>query len=438
MALKRTLGFKETLAIDIGAIIGAGIFVISGLAAGIAGPAVIIALVIGAIVSILTGLSFAQLAHSYAKEGGNYEYARRELGRYPGFIVGLTFVVSGIVGGAVMALSFGSYFASLFGAALSVPVVAALLVAILGTINYVGVKLTAEASLVLTVIKITVLVVFIAVGAFFIRPGNYVPFAPEGSSSIFVAAALVFFAYTGFARSTALGDEVKDPKHTIPKATVYSILISAVLYVAVVTVMVGIIPYGSLAASQSPLETAIRYATGDPILGYIIAIGALFATINVTLSMILGVSRVTFAMSRDDNLPKAARRTNRFGTPGIAVIVITAAMALSALAINFTEIASLSNAAALLSYALANVAAIRLTLRSRSTLFKSKYFAAVPIMGVISAVSLIFFLTTDILYFMAAMLIIVTIYYALLRRKGSPKKRPNGSASGRRAALSAT
>ncbi len=432
MQLKRALGLKEALAINIGAIIGAGIFVISGLAAGIAGPAVILALVVGAVVSILTGLSFAQLSHAYVKEGGNYEYARRELGHYPGFIVGLTFVASGIVGGAVMALSFGSYFASLFGTTLGVPVIAAILVAVLGAINYVGVKSTAEVSLVLTAIKIAVLVVFIAVGSFFIRAGNYVPFLPNGFGSVFVAAAFVFFAYTGFARITALGDEVKDPRRTIPRSIVYSLLISAVLYVAVMVVLIGIIPYTGLASSQAPLEAAIRYATGNPIFGYIIAIGALFATINVTLSMILGVSRVTFAMSRDDNLPKVARRISRFGTPGIAIIVITAAMALSALTIDFTEIASLSNAAALLSYAIANAAAIRLTLRSTSTLFRSKYFVAVPAMGVVSALTLVFFLTPISLYALAALLVIVSAYYALLRRKSPKRRLPRGSASRRR------
>lgn len=419
MPLKRVIGLKEALAINIGAIIGAGIFAISGLAAGIAGPATIIAIAIGAVVSILTGLSFAQLSHTYTKEGGNYEYARRELGPYLGFVVGLMFVASGVVGGAVMAISFGGYFTSLFGSALDAPIVAAALVAVLGLVNYVGVKASADASLVLTIVKVCILAVFIAVGALFIKPGDYVPFMPNGFGSVFVAAAFIFFAYTGFARVTTMGDEVKDPKRTIPRSIIYSLIISAVMYVLVMAVLVGIAPVSGLAGSTSPLTYAIDFATGNPMIGYVISIGALFATVNVTLSMILGISRVAFAMSRDGNLPGPIRRLSRFGTPDVAILVLTAAMALSALLIDFTDIASLSNAAALLSYSVANAAAIRLTLRKGSgLLFRSRYFVAVPALGVGSALMLIFFLTPITLYAVAAMLVATTVYYAALRRRG--------------------
>ena len=139
MPLKRVIGFREALAINIGAIIGAGIFVISGLAAGIAGPSTILAILIGAFISVLTGLSYAQLAHVYSHEGGNYYYTTKLLGSYPGMIVGLMFILSTIVGGAVVALSFGSYFSSIVGHAISPVEVAIGLIAILGTINYVGV-----------------------------------------------------------------------------------------------------------------------------------------------------------------------------------------------------------------------------------------------------------------------------------------------------------
>lgn len=422
MALRRVIGFGEALAINLGAIIGAGIFVISGIAAGFAGPSTIVAILIGAVISILTGLAFVQLSHEYTSEGGNYAYARRLLGPYVGIVVGGLFVVSSAVGGAVVALSFGSYFASLFGNAVGVPLVAAAVIVALGAINYIGVKSSADVSVALTIIKIAILAFFIIVGLFYLKPGNYVPFMPNGFGGLFEAAAFVFFAYTGFARVTTIGEEVRNPKKNIPRAILWSIAISAILYALVIFVLIGMVPYRSLAGSQSPLTAAIVGATGNPLFGYVVSVGALFATVNVLLSMILAASRVAFTMARDGNLPGPLRRLNRFGSPDVAVIASTAIMAAAAVAINFTEVASLSNATALLSYSLANIAALKLTLKYRKTpgklFFKSKYFVIMPIAGVLSALMLVFFLTPFSLELLAAIVAIITAYYAISKYRG--------------------
>jgi APA family basic amino acid/polyamine antiporter len=431
MALRRVIGFWEALAVNLGAIIGAGIFVISGVAAGFAGPSAILAIAVGAVIAVLTGLSFVQLSHEYASEGGNYTYARRLLGPYAGIIVGGLFVVASAVGGSLVALSFAGYFASLFGIGMgSVSLIAAAVIVALGAINYFGVKSSADASLVLTVVKIAILAFFVVVGLFFIKPGNYSPFFPSGLGGMFEAAAFVFFAYTGFARVTTIGEEVKDPKRTIPKSIVWSIVISAVIYVLVIAVLVGIAPYQSLAGSQSPLTAAIVEATGNPMFGYIISVGALFATVNVLLSMILAASRVAFTMSRDGNLPSPLKRLNRFGSPDVAVLAATVIMAVSAVAIDFTEVASLSNATALLSYALANVAALKLTLKYRKDpkklFFGSKWFVLVPVLGVVSAIALIFFLTTLSLELLAILFAIISAYYLISKRVGGAPKKAAG------------
>ncbi|MDE1857202.1 MAG: amino acid permease [Candidatus Micrarchaeota archaeon] len=418
MPLKRVITLKEALAINIGAIIGAGIFTISGLAAGIAGPSVILAILLGGLVSILTGLSFAELSYSTPKEGGNYEYARDYIGKYAGFIAGWVFIASAVVGGAAVAISFGSYFSSLFGANLNVDAVAAVMIAVLGIVNYFGVKHSARLSLSLTVIKILILALFIIVGVFFIKPGNYSPFLPTGFGGLITASAFVFFAYTGFARVTTIGEEVKDPKRTIPRAIIYSILISGIIYALVVFVLIGIIPYGNLAASQSPLQLAIGYATHNPLLVEIISLGALFATLNVDLSMILGVSRVAFAMSRNSDMPAFMARLNRYGAPDIAIVASTALMVIIIVAISFREIVSLINAAALLSYSLANIAAVRLALSGdpKRHMFKSRYFAIVPIAGVLSTLGLLGFLTSASLIILVVLIALITIYYLLAVR----------------------
>ncbi len=418
MALKRVITLREALAINIGAIIGAGIFTISGLAAGIAGPSVILAILVGGIVSILTGLSFAELSHDNPKEGGNYEYARKILGNYAGFLTGIIFIVASIIGGAAVAISFGSYFVSLFGINLSVDVVAAALIIILSIVNYFGVKYSADLSVALTIIKIAVLAIFVLVGIFFIKPGNYVPFFPSGFGGLISSSAFIFFAYTGFARVTAIGEEVEDPKRTIPKAIIYSIIISAAIYALVMAVLIGIVPYSSIANSASPLEAAIQYATHNAILVYVISVGALFATINVDLSMILGISRVTFAISRDDGLPRVFKRVNRFGTPDMAIAFSGIIMLFAIFAINFKEIVSLSNSAALLSYTIANIAAIKLV-SSRETgsgLFRSKYFIFLPIGGALSTLCLLAFLTGLSLIITLVLILLITAYYVIFVR----------------------
>ncbi|MDE1833640.1 MAG: amino acid permease, partial [Candidatus Micrarchaeota archaeon] len=265
--LKRVITFWEALAINIGAIVGAGIFAISGLAAGIAGPSVLISIAIGAAIALVTGLSIAALAHVYTREGGGYEYSRRTLGRYMGIVAGLTFAISGSIGGAVMVISFGGYLSSTLGNSVSPVLIAIAAVVVLALINYAGVKDSARLSAILTVIKLAILALFVVVGVFFIKPGNYVPFVPNGWSSVLVGSAFIFFAYTGFGRITTLGEEVRDPKRTIPKAIISSVLISMVIYLAVMFVLLGITNYKGIAGSTSPLAAAIMAASHDRLLG---------------------------------------------------------------------------------------------------------------------------------------------------------------------------
>jgi APA family basic amino acid/polyamine antiporter len=426
MPLKRVITFEEALAINIGAIIGAGIFTISGLAAGLAGPGVIFAIIISGIVCILTGFSYAELSHNNPREGGNYEYARDLLGGYAGFLTGITFFVGAIIGGAAVAISFAGYFSGLFGITFNTDLIAALLVIVLGIINYFGVKYSANLSVFLTVIKVIVLVIFVVVGLFFIKPTNYSPFLPSGIFGVLGASAFIFFAYTGFARITTLGEEVENARETIPKTIIYSIIISAVIYTVVIVVMIGIIPYSSVSGSSSPLETAISYATHNTLLIGIISLGALFATINVDLSMILGMSRVAFTMARNNDLPRSFNRLNKYGVPDMAITLSILIMLVAIVSLSFKNIISLSNVAALVSYSIANIAVIKLVLSKRKSqkLFKSKYFVIIPMVGVISTIGLMIFLTSYSLIIMFGIVALVTTYY-VLSGKGVDRQTPH-------------
>ncbi|MDE1868423.1 MAG: amino acid permease [Candidatus Micrarchaeota archaeon] len=423
--LKRVLNFWEALAINIGAIIGAGIFVISGLAAGIAGPAVLISIVVGAAIALCTGLGFAAMSHAISAEGGGYKYAEKLLGRYAGLVSGLTFIISGSIAGAAMALSFGSYFASIFGLGIS-PVMAAIaLVAVLGAINYLGVKDSADVSVALVVVKIAVLALFVVAGLLLIKPGNYTPFVPNGTQSVLVASAFIFFAYTGFARIATLGEEVKDPKRTVPKVIISSVIISMAIYFLVMFVLIGMTNYTIVSGSAAPLSTAIIDATHNPTIGLVIALGAIVATVNVALTMILGLSRVVFSMARDASIPRLFSRLNRFGTPTVAIAVIVILMAATVLAVGFKDIVAISNSGVLVSYVVANIAAFALLYRGagalKGTWYSSRYFKVVPVLGAALSIVLMAFLTGLSMEITAVVLALITLYYLSLRRRSSSK-----------------
>lgn len=419
--LKRVLNFWEALAINIGAIIGAGIFVISGLAAGIAGPSVLLSIIIGAAIALCTGLGFAAMAHVIATEGGGYKYAERLLGRYAGLVSGLTFVISGTIAGAAMALSFGSYFTSIFSIGISPIVAAVALIAALGIINYIGVKDSADVSVALVVIKVMVLALFVVVGLLLIKPGNYVPFAPNGTQSILVASAFIFFAYTGFARIATLGEEVKDPKRTVPKVIIASVIISMAIYFLVMLVLVGMTNYKVVGESAAPLSTAIIDATHNPTIGLVIALGAIVATVNVALTMILGLSRVVLSMARDASVPSIFSRLSRFGTPTGAIAVIAVVMAVAVLAVGFKDIVAISNSGVLVSYVVANIAAFALLYRGanalKGTWYSSRYFKIIPIFGAALSIVLMAFLTALSMEITAIVLVLITAYYIALRRR---------------------
>jgi APA family basic amino acid/polyamine antiporter len=417
-SLKRSVTFWQALSINISAIIGAGIFTVSGVAAGLAGPSSILAVIVGALIAIFTGMSFAELAHMYAREGGNYEYSREVLGSYAGYIAGFIWIIATIVSGAAVALSFGGYFTSILNIA-SPEVIAALLILILAIINYFGVKHSVRLATILITINIAILIIFAVAGIFFVKLSNFTPFLPKGISGMLASSAFIFFAYTGFARITMLGEEIEEPKKTIPRAIILSIAISAIIYILVMFVLIGIVPYAQIDNSKSPLAQAIFYATHNSALEYTISVGAMIATINVDLAMILGLSRVVFAMARDNDLPRGLAKINKYGAPSAAILFSTVIMILAIFTISFKNIISFSNAAALTSYAIANLAAIKLVfMRRRSKmgmLFRHRYFIAIPILGFVLTITLLSFLTKLGIILTFWTLIIITFYYVLLR-----------------------
>lgn len=239
MKLRRELGFWDAVAIGLASMIGAGIFVVSGIGAKLAGPAVILAFLVAGVVALFNALSSAQLAAAIPREGGSYEYARRLVSPKIGFLTGWLFVASKLLEAATVALAFAAYAAFFLGAdprALAVAAVVALT-----SINLAGIRASTDASKAMALIKVGVLAVFAAVTAGSVKTSNYFPFAPTGLEGVLAASGVVFFAYTGYARIATLGEEIRRPKRVIPKAILASLAIAAVTYVLVTAAGVGAI-----------------------------------------------------------------------------------------------------------------------------------------------------------------------------------------------------
>jgi APA family basic amino acid/polyamine antiporter len=386
--LKREIGLIDATALGIGAIIGSGIFVVTGIVAGIAGPAMVFSIIIAGVIAVFSAMSVAELGAYLPEEGGTYAYAQKLISPFAGFIAGWIWIFSNIFVGAAVSLGFAHYFVTLFPS-IPVKVIAVAICLMFIIINYLGLKGSVLFNNILVMAKILILLFFIAFGLGFLRPGSFTPFAPEGSMGILSGAALIFFAYTGFARVTIMAEEVKDPEKTIPRSIYLALGISTVIYLLVSIVAVGLAGTPALAHSGSPLADAIGM-TGNSGAVLVISLGAMIATASVLLTTIMGISRIVFSMARSSDLPGIFGRIHpRFSTPHYATVITGACMIAAILLADLALVVAVSTFAMLLYYLIANTAALRLPRERR------KYPTWVPIIGALSCIGLIVFLSPD-------------------------------------------
>jgi APA family basic amino acid/polyamine antiporter len=397
--------------INLGAIIGAGIFVIIGIAIGVAGPSVVLSIVISGIIAMLTGLNFAEIARHVAKEGGVYEYAKSSFRPFAGFIGGWLWTFGNIIAISAVSLSFGGYADKLLSLSIDPLYFALASIAAFAGVNLLGIKNSAKTITVFVVINIVVLVFFVVAGLFSFNAANISNFMPNGMTGTLAGAAIIFFAFTGFSRITTISDEVKDPEKTIPRAIIISIVISVFLYAAVALVAVGMVPYTVLAKSSAPLSTAAQ-SLNVSLLLIVIAIGGVTATSGVILTGILGTSRVFFAMGRDSELPKPLAYIDRFATPSTAIITSSLLAVFFLLFVSFGAIVDSSNAAVLSSYFIINISAIYLYFRLKKEKQQEKrYMPFVSVAGMLSILLLVSYLDIASLEIVFGIAILGTAYY---------------------------
>jgi basic amino acid/polyamine antiporter, APA family len=395
--LRRDLGLLDAVGIGFGAIIGAGIFVVTGVAAGIAGPSFLVGLLVAGIAATANALSSAQLAAEYPRAGGAYEYGYRVLHPWAGFAAGWMFLASKIAAAGTVALGLGAYVDALVPG-LPARTVAVVAMVAFTALNYVGIRRSSRANLAIVSVSVGALVLFVVAGAAAFRIENLRPFAPAGWRGTLEAGALLFFAYTGYARIATLAEEVRDPARVIPRAIVLTIGGAVLLYACVALVAVGAVGAEGM-VTAAPLHAA-ALAFPHPWMSIVVAAGGVTAMLGVILSQLLGISRTVFAMARGGDLPRPLAHLHpRYHVPGRAVLLVGAIAAVVAATGSLRAVASSAAFTILVYYGIANLAALRMPRRAK------RYNDAVPLVGLASCTLLAMSLTPPVIFTGSAILI---------------------------------
>ncbi|MBO7938590.1 amino acid permease [Streptomyces antibioticus] len=462
-ALKKSLSALDLTVFGVGVIIGTGIFVLTGtVAKNNAGPAVALAFVVAGVVCALAALCYAEFASTVPVAGSAYTFSYASLGELPAWIIGWDLVLEFALGTAVVAVGWSGYVASLMDNAgwhlpdalgsrdgadgFGFDILAAVLVLVLTAILVIGTKLSARVTALVVAIKLVVVLTVIIAGAFFIEGSNYDPFVPKaqtveaggnlqapliqlmfgwapsnfGVMGIFTAASVVFFAFIGFDVVATAAEETRNPQRDMPRGILGSLLICTTLYVAVSIVVTGMQHYTELSIT-APLADAFK-ATGHPWFAGFISFGAAVGLTTVCMILLLGQTRVFFAMSRDGLLPRFFSQVHpRFKTPHRPTILLGVLIAILAGFTPLSELAELVNIGTLFAFVVVAIGVIVLR-RTRPDLhraFRTPWVPFLPIVSVLASLWLMINLPAETWIRFAAWMAIGAVVYFLYGRSHS-------------------
>ena len=320
--LKRGMGLFHLTMYGVGLILGAGIYVLIGEAAGLAGDSVWIAFVLGSIVALFAGLSYAELSSIFPKAAAEYTFIKNAFkNNFFAFIIGWLTAITSMITAATVALGFGGYFSEF----LNIPIIisAIVLIGILSVINFIGIRESSWTNTIFTIIEAAGLILIIIIGFTISEPEpvNYFE-SPTGFTGIIIAFVLIFFAFIGFEDMANVAEEVRNPKKVIPRAIILSVMISGIIYVLVSLAVVRVINWEDLSLSAAPLADVAKRGLGSQ--GHIIFSGiALFAITNTVLITLVAGSRMIYGMAREKLFPDIlAKVHSKTKTPWAAIIVI--------------------------------------------------------------------------------------------------------------------
>lgn len=424
--------------IGIGATIGTGIFFLLSSAVPEAGPAVIVSFALAAVAAALTALCYAELASAVPVSGSSYSYAYATLGGFAAWAVGWCLLLEYAVSGAAIAVSWGQYLNDLterlFGfqmpAAISAPPGAGgyinlpgvVLVGLCCLLLMRGAKESAIANTVMVLVKLGVLTLFVVVGVTGFDSGNLQPFAPMGLAGISTAAATVFFAFIGLDAVSTAGEEVRDPRRTLPLAIVGALVVVTTLYILVAVVGVGAQPWTAFEGQQAGLSAILGDITGAGWPAVLLSAGAVLSLVSVTLVVLYGQSRILYTMGRDGMLPSAFRRVSpRSGTPVFATLVTGGFVAALAAVFPLDLLADLTSMGTLAAFAVVSlgVMILRRTAPELDRGFRVPCYPVVPLLSILACAYLIYELPLDTYLLFGGWLILALVVYVLYRRKNS-------------------
>lgn len=453
--LKRKLGPFGLISIGVGVIIGAGLFSLTGIAAANnAGPAIILSFVLAAICCGFNALCYAEFASMVPVAGSAYTYSYTSLGELFAWIIGWDLILEYSVGAATVAISWSQYLIKFLGyfdlylppqlvlspfesiklidgtfihGIINLPAI--LIVAIITFVIIRGVKTSSIVTSVLVVLKVSIVLVFIAVGWKYINPSNYHPFIPQntgtfgeyGISGIFRGAGVIFFVFIGFDIVATMAQETKNPKRNMPIGIIGSLVVCTILFVLFTYVMTGLANYTEFKNSAAPVAIAIA-KTPYKWLVQLIVFAILIGYISVILVDLMGQSRVFFTMSRDGLLPKMFSSLHpKFQTPYKSNILLCVFICLFAGFVPIRVVGEMTSIGTLLAFVLVclGVLILRKTQPNAPRSFKTPFVPVIPILGILSSVILMFSLPLDTWIRLIVWLVIGLIIYSLYGRKRS-------------------
>jgi len=406
--LKKTLGALDLTFLGVGAIIGTGIFVLTGTGAVQAGPALMMSFILAAIACGLAALAYAEFSSTIPVAGSIYTYSYATLGELAAWVIGWDLMLEYGLATSAVSVGWSGYLQSLlsgFGVGLPTMFTAApgavpgqftlfnlpafLVMMAITALLSIGIKESARVNNVMVAIKVAVVLMVIGVGVFHVTPTNWHPFMPNGWNGVFGAAAVMFFAFIGFDSVSSAAEEVKNPKRDLPIGIISSLAVCAVLYVAVAAVVTGIVPAAQFANISHPVSYALQVAGQTWVAGFI-DLGAVLGMLTVILVMSYGQTRIIYAMSRDGLLPARLSKVHpKFGTPYFTTWLVGLFFGLIGALVPLNVLAELINIGTLAAFSMVSIAVLILR-RTHPDLPRAFRCPGVPVVPVLAVAACLF------------------------------------------------
>ncbi|MBG9945694.1 amino acid permease [Brevibacillus formosus] len=437
-SLKKSLGAFDLTMLGIGAIMGTGIFVLTGVAAALhAGPALVLSFVIAALACVFAALCYAEFASTVPVSGSAYTYSYAAFGEFVAWMIGWDLILEYGVACAAVASGWSGYAQGLLagfnihlphaltsafdaskGTIIDLPAV--LIIVIITALLMKGTKESASLNTIMVLIKVAVVVLFLVVGVMYVKPENWSPFMPFGFAGVATGAATVFFAFIGFDAVSSAAEEVRNPQRDMPIGIISSLLVCTILYIAVSLTLTGIVPYHLLNV-KNPVAFALSYVNQDWVAGFI-SLGAIVGITTVLLVMMYGQARMFFAMSRDGLLPEFFSHVHpRTQVPQKSTLIVAALVATFGGLLPLSSLAQLTNIGTLFAFILVSIGLVvlRRTHPQLPRAFRVPFVPLVPLLAVLFCGYLVFNLPTLTKVGFLGWLSVGAIIYFLYGRKHS-------------------